>query len=305
LRYEDKIQDLRDQIEALKKANQGLDNKVTGVSNNLKELLKDYVESLKREDMNVLSHGKRDESVTGLVSIEVSKKSSKGMLLHIPAGGFAEATLLTGVFAPIKGEPMPVLLRLDSLLIGPNKSRVPVDGAFLIGKAKGDPNTSRAIIQLHLLSLVKSDGEVVEKDVNGYVVDKDGIMGLKGKYVWNIEKTALLSMASGAFEGIGSALASGEKTTMTSPLGTVEKITGDMAKYAGYSGLSKAFTNINRIFQERLNEFAPAIYVFNQKRGLSIVFLRGVSLYNFKEVRDEKRLDYYRYPFSGLDVVDK
>ena len=55
--------------------------------------------------------------------------------LHVPAGSFGEATLLTGVYAPITGEPLPVLLRLDAALIGPQRSRVPLRGAFLVGTA--------------------------------------------------------------------------------------------------------------------------------------------------------------------------
>jgi hypothetical protein len=109
-------------------------------------------------------------------TFEFEKRKSRS--LHLPAGSFGEATLLTGVFAPVTGEPLPVLLRLDAALIGPQRSRVPIRGAFLVGKAQGDANSRRATVQLDTLSVVRADGTPFEVRVNGWAADEDGIQGL-------------------------------------------------------------------------------------------------------------------------------
>src|SRR5204863_5046462 len=79
--------------------------------------------------------------------------------VRIPAATGGQATLMNGVFAPIAGEPSPVRLRFDAALVGPNRSRIPLRDAFLIGKAQGDPNASRVSIQIDKLSYVKESGE--------------------------------------------------------------------------------------------------------------------------------------------------
>src|SRR6185295_5059407 len=129
-------------------------------------------------------------------TFEFEKK--RGRSLHLPGGSFGEATLLTGVFAPVTGEPLPVLLRLDAALIGPQKSRVPIRGAFLVGKAQGDANSRRATVQLDTLSVVRADGTPFDVKVNGWAADDDGIQGLRGHYVWRADEVLALSSLTGA-----------------------------------------------------------------------------------------------------------
>src|SRR5581483_6927742 len=106
---------------------------------------------------------------------------------RLPAGSFAEGTLLTGVFAPVEGQALPVLIRLSSEWTTPDRGRVPIGDAFLIGKAQGDANSERATVQLEKLSYVHTNGRTIELPINGFIVDTDGIQGAKGKYVWRAE----------------------------------------------------------------------------------------------------------------------
>jgi hypothetical protein len=202
----------------------------------------------------------------------------KGRSLHLPAGSFGEATLLTGVFAPISGEAMPVLLRLDAALVGPQKSRVPLRGAFLVGKAQGEANSRRAVVQLETLSAVRPDGGPVETRVNGWVVDEDGIQGLRGQYVWRADEILALATATGALSGGAEALAQKEMTTQVTPLGGMQgAVTGDPLKFAGYRSLSTAFGRLGEAVTQRLNEIAPAIHVANDRRA-TVAFIGGATL---------------------------
>lgn len=209
-------------------------------------------------------------------TFEFDRSPRKG--LAVPAGSFGEATLLTGVYAPTGGEPLPVLLRLDAALIGPGKSRVPVQGAFLVGKAQGDANSKRAVVQLETLSVVWEEGEAVETKINGWVVDDDGIQGLAGTYVWRADEILALSGLSAGLAAGGDALAAREAMTQAGPLGTVvTAITGDPLRFAGARGVGGAFSKISEVIAARLQEIAPAIYVPNAKR-VTVAFISGVTL---------------------------
>jgi hypothetical protein len=219
----------------------------------------------------------------------------RGRSLHLPAGSFGEATLLTGVFAPTTGEPLPVLLRLDAALIGPQRSRVPIRDAFLVGKAQGDANSRRAIVQLDTLSVVRADGTPFEVRVNGWATDEDGIQGLRGNYVWRADEILALSSLTGALSGGSEAMAQRETTSQVTPLGGSQgTVTGDPLKFAGYRSISSAFGRLSEMVSQRLNEIVPAIYVPNA-RTVTVAFISGVTLegYDVPEAPPS--------PYSGLD----
>lgn len=198
--------------------------------------------------------------------------------LHVAAGSFGEATLLTGVFAPVSGEPLPVLLRLDAALVGPQRTRVPLRGAFLVGKAQGETNSRRAVVQLDVLSAMRPDGRPSEAKVNGWVADDDGIQGLRGHYVWRADEIALLSSLSGGLAGGAQALAQSETTTQVTPLGGVQgAVTGDPLSFAGYRALSSALGRLSDTINQRLGEVVPAIYVPNARR-VTVAFVNGATL---------------------------
>jgi len=219
----------------------------------------------------------------------------KGRSLVVPAGSFGEATLLTGVFAPVTGEPLPVLMKLDAALIGPQRSRVPLRGAFLVGKAQGDSNSRRAVVQLETLSTVRADGTPFEVRVNGWASDDDGIQGLRGSYVWRADEILALSSLTGALSGGAEALAQRESVAQVTPLGgTQSAITGDPLRFAGYKSLSSAFSRLGEVVSQRLNEIVPAVYVPNA-RSITVAFISGATLEGY-EVPETPAS-----PYQGLD----
>ncbi|MBI4575566.1 MAG: TraB/VirB10 family protein [Planctomycetes bacterium] len=204
--------------------------------------------------------------------------------LQLPAGAFARATLLTGVYAPVtKGEqPLPVLLRLREAFQGPNARRVPLADAFLIGKAVGDANSERAIVELERLSVVLPDGEVFESEVVGYVAAADGQQGLPGRYEWNAERLVPARMAAGGFAGAAEALSEGEATRVVTPAGGVaEVVTGNAGRRAALHGLAAGFEELGAVFQERIAEIGPAIVVENGAE-VSVVMLRGTTIEGYE-----------------------
>jgi hypothetical protein len=218
--------------------------------------------------------------------------------VRLPAGSFAEATLLTGVYAPTDGGAQPVDLRVDLTFIGPNRSRIPIQECFLIGKATGDPNSLRVVIQLDRLSYVKKDGRAIEIPVNGYVADQDGVMGLSGQYVWRIGESLFLAGGVGAIQGVASAFGQGQTTTELSPLGATQILTGNPAKFAAAGAGSTAANKMGDIVTKRLDQIIPAVYTENGRK-LTVILIDGVTLTGLetKEVQNESS----RSPYQGLD----
>lgn len=218
--------------------------------------------------------------------------------VHIPAGSFGEATLLTGVYAPTTGEAMPVLMKLEAALMGPSKSRVPIEGAFLVGKAQGDANSRRAVVQLETLSVVKPEGQAIESKVNGWVIDRDGIQGLAGRYVWRAEEIAALAALSGGLSAGSEAAAARETVSAVTPLGGVTgSVTGDPVRFTGFRALSGTLDKIAELLATRMNEVVPAVYVENGKR-ITIAFINGVTL---EEFQPDKISQEGTKPFEGID----
>lgn len=218
-----------------------------------------------------------------------------GASLHIPAGSFGEATLLTGVFAPTTGEALPVLLRLDAALTGPRGSRVPVRGAFLVGKAQGDANSRRAVVQLETLSWVGPEGSPVEVKVNGWAVDDDGIQGLRGSYVWHAEEVLALSSLTGALSAGAEALGQRQTTVQVTPLGGLQgAVTGDPLRFAASRAGAAAFGRLSEMMTQRLSEIVPAIHVANGRR-VTVALIGGVTLEGLEAPGGAGS------PFDGLD----
>lgn len=219
---------------------------------------------------------------------------------HIPAGSFAEGVMLTGVFAPVEGQAMPVQIRVTSDWTTPNRGRVALGDAFLVGKAQGDANSERAIIQLEKLSYVHSTGRTIEVAVNGFIADADGVQGAAGKYVWRASEFLLYSAAAGGAAGAGDALSQSQTATQLGPLGgATQLITGDIGKFAGGRALSGASTQLKETIAKRLSEITPAIWVPNGRR-VTVMLIDGATLPNL----DPKEIDHAerRAPFSGLDL---
>ena len=99
--------------------------------------------------------------------INIEEKTPQKRYVYLPLGSFVKCTLLTGVYAPAnESNPLPVLISVDEAFYGPNNTRIPLKGAFAIGKAVGDVVSKRAIIQIVSFSFVLPNGKVFEHEAN-------------------------------------------------------------------------------------------------------------------------------------------
>lgn len=205
----------------------------------------------------------------------VSKKSA-----YLPLGSFVKCTLLTGVYAPSnQNNPLPVLISVDEAFYGPNNARIPLKGAFAIGKAVGDIVSKRAIIQIVSFSMVLPDGKVFEHEANiGYLADKDGQLGIPGELIYNTGRQLGLNFLSGFLAGGAEALSQAETSTVVGAYGqTSRNVTGDTGRYSMFSGLAKSAEGMAGYYQKQLENMVPAVKV---EAGSKAVFViqKGVEI---------------------------
>lgn len=229
------------------------------------------------------SQGAKSPTAMGALELTVAhiKEAENGDWVYLPLGSFCKGTLLTGVYAAADiNNPLPVLIALDEAFYGPNKTRVPLKDAFLLGKAYGDLTSERALIQIVAISAVLPDGSVFEKEQDlGYVTDELGELGIKGRVVYNTGRQLALSFMGGFVAGGAQAVADTQITTHRSAQGEMSRdVTGSASKNAIFSGIAGSSGRLAEFYERQAQELIPAVHVRN---GVSVNFIvqKGVSIH--------------------------
>ena len=211
--------------------------------------------------------------------IKIEEKAPGKKYVYLPLGSFVKCTLLTGVYAPAnESNPLPVLISVDEAFYGPNNTRIPLKGAFAIGKAVGDVVSKRAVIQVVSFSTVLPDGKVFEHEANlGYLADDDGHLGIPGELIYNTGKQLSLSFLSGFLAGGAEALSQANTTTVTGYGQTSTNVTGNTGKYSMFSGLANSAQGMSSYYQKQLEAMIPAVKIEAGKKAV-LVIQKGVQI---------------------------
>jgi hypothetical protein len=212
--------------------------------------------------------------------IRNEEKAPGKRYVYLPLGSFVKCTLLTGVYAPAnESNPLPVLISVDEAFYGPNNTRIPLKGAFAIGKAVGDVVSKRAVIQIVSFSTVLPDGRVFEHEANlGYLADNDGHLGIPGELIYNTGRQLSLDFLSGFLAGGSEALSQAETSTVTGAYGqTSRNVTGNTSRYAMFSGLANSAQGMSSYYQKQLEAMIPAVKIEAGKKGVFVI-QKGVQI---------------------------
>jgi Bacterial conjugation TrbI-like protein len=199
--------------------------------------------------------------------------------VHLPAGSFVKATLLSGVYAPTRAQqPLPVLLHFTEAPVGPNATRVPLRGCIAVARALGDYTTKRAGLQLDTMSCVLPSGRAVSQAVTGWVAGPDGVFGMPGELVEREGPYLARVSLAGFLHGASAAFAAAQTTTSIGALGnTTTTITGNEALYGALSGFANSANRMAAFYERQLESLVPAVYVPSGLTG-SAVIQGGVTL---------------------------
>jgi len=223
---------------------------------------------------------------------EEGKKKDSKRAVYLPPS-FMEATLLSGLNAPTsdagRNNPVPVIIRIAAPAVLPNEVRANLKGCFVIGEAVGSLSDERAHTRLVSISCLSRKGQaVIDQEINGFVQDADGGIGLTGRVVSKMGAAVARLAAVGVLQGIGNGLSATSTSTVTTPLGQVSALSSnlkDIGMAAAGNGVANAAKGLAKIYEDLTLGSLPVIEVGNGKR-ITLVVTKGVSLEikNYKTV---------------------
>lgn len=286
--FEDRVRSMEKQVKSIQSTEDHLNDSQKNIAQTILKLDQDLGFKLQQkldEFRNSLieAHPNADQNVADqeveLSIADIGPTPSEDWV-YLPIGSFCKGTLLTGVYAAADvNNPLPVLISLDEAFYGPNKSRIPLKGSFVLGKAYGDLLSQRALIQIVAISSVLPSGHAFENEQDlGYVTDESGELGIRGQVIYNTGRQLALSFMGGFVAGGAQAMADAQVTSHKTTQGDVSKdVTGSSSKNMLFSGLAQSAGKLSEYYQKQAEEMVPAVHI---KNGVKVCFIvqRGVTI---------------------------
>lgn len=219
-----------------------------------------------------------DEAVTAAEQAQPQKERT----VYLPPS-FMEASLLTGFDASTsgkgKGNPEPMLLRIQTPAVLPNDIKGDVEGCFVVAEAIGRLDKERADVRLISLSCLSRNGQaVIDEPVKGFVTDSDSKVGLSGRVVSRMGAATARSVIAGLFGGAGDWLKAAATTTSVSPLGSTQTVDGnDFIPYSIGGGMAEGADTLRDFYVDLVKQTTPVIEVGATKE-ITVVISEGKNL---------------------------
>ena len=286
--FEDRVKNMEVQVKKIQSSADHLNNSQKDIAQTILKLDQDLGVKIQQQldgfrgSLETKNQAPQEETPEKEMELSVADiaQINQGDWVYLPIGSFCMGTLLTGVYATADANnPLPVLISLDEAFYGPNKSRIPLKGTFLLGKAYGDLVSERALIQIVAISSVLPDGHAFENEQDlGYVTDEAGELGIKGRIIYNTSRQLALSFMGGFVSGGAQAMADSQMTTHRTLQGdTSRDVTGSPSKTALFSGLAQSAGKLSEYYQKQAEELVPAVHI---KNGAKVFFIvqKGVTI---------------------------
>ncbi len=186
------------------------------------------------------------------------------------------------------------MIRLvDTAIFSKGYKTEQIKEAILIGSCTGDISSERAKCRLETVSLLNSNGEIIEKPVEGWLIGEDGRPGIKGIVVDRSSDVARMAVLNGVLGGIAQFF----QNQATNSIFPVSPITGqqnalkaqDSLKAGVYAGTGNALEKLADFAIKRAESMSPVIVVASG-RVIDVVFRKGFNLRENKEADKVDRL---------------
>lgn len=213
------------------------------------------------------------------------KVEDKKKTVYMPPS-FTEASLLSGVIAPTSknsgDSQVPMIIRIKNLAILPNEFKQDIKGCFVIANGEGNLAQERVLTRLATLSCISKDGQsIIDQPVKGWVIDKDGRAGMRGKVVAKFgAHTARVALA-GAIAGFGEVFSETAHVTYSGAYGSSRQLKDtdlDTLAQAGLGGsLVAVASDLEEFYLSLAEQTLPVIEV-GPTKDITIAFQEGVEL---------------------------
>ncbi|HBN22248.1 MAG TPA: hypothetical protein DD412_03325 [Holosporales bacterium] len=114
--------------------------------------------------------------ILGIFTVCNASETSEVKVTAVLKHGLGASTSPTS-----KDNPRPILMHLNNSENIPLEWQSDLKNAAMLGKCHGDLSSEKVICRIHALTIVKSDGSILEREVDAWIVDEDGLLGLRGK----------------------------------------------------------------------------------------------------------------------------
>ncbi len=276
----------------------------SNMKNSSEDLLEETSKSVSLED-------KKDSNKDS--NVVMNRDEKKSMKFTIPAGSFFKVVLLNGVDAPTgmggKASPYPVIARVLTDSVLPNRFFADMKGCFVVGAATGELSSERVIMRFTKISCVTRTGKVIEKSITAFIAGEDGKYGLIGRVVSKAGAQLGRVLLAKFVESAGNILTLQSQTIATSGLGTVTTINPeDATKAALYSGFAGAAKSLAEYYLRLADQIFPVIEVNAGRQG-DVVLLQNLTIDMSTDLKDNggfiQRSGVLSDTFSPEDKVFK
>jgi conjugal transfer pilus assembly protein TraB len=232
--------------------------------------------------------GKRKSKIGGEKKSRGAKsKGDSEESVYLPPS-FMKADLLSGVVAPTSAKvggksSSPMILRINDLAVLPNEYKQNTKGCFVIAEGQADLSQERVEGRLVTLSCISKDGHsIIDEQVKGWIVDKDGRAGMRGRVVAKFGAHMARVTFAGVLEGFAEAFKETAYVTSSDSFWGTSKELKDtdastLARAGFGGGVSAAAEELSDFYINLANQTLPVIEVGPTKE-VTLVISEGVEL---------------------------
>lgn len=214
--------------------------------------------------------------------VRYTKNANAGML---PVGAFAPISLLNGIDAgtssATQNNPLPILMNITEQATLPGSAKYRLKSCFVLGTAYGDLSAERVYGRISRISCVdKKDRLVLNAEVQGYLVDSDGKLGMRGLISDRQGQRLGKALLAGFAQGLAGALGTSQGTVMSNLVSgdTTSSISGSAAiRASGLAGAQTATAQLAEFYLKEAQSIFPVISVDVGRTG-TVVFTSPVKL---------------------------
>jgi len=175
--------------------------------------------------------------------------------------GFAEGHLLNGVVAIVGGPERESIVALHGAYEAANGFTTDLDGCFALVQGRPELPAGRIDFKVARLTCNFPDGASKTWDVAGWLVDPDGIRGVRARIVQNAGRKALVATAGGALAGFGRRLSAEQYQVNAGPLASSSTFIGNAAHDALGGSAESAAGALGQSIADYYNLYAPSLQV--------------------------------------------
>jgi len=175
--------------------------------------------------------------------------------------GFVEGRLLNGVVAVVGGSERESVVALTGAYQAANGFLTDLDGCFALVQGRPELPAGRIDFKVSRLTCNFPDGASKTWDVSGWLVDTDGIRGLRAQIVQSAGRKAVVAAAGGAVAGFGRHLSQQQFQISAGPFASSSTFIGNAAHDAVGGSAEGAVGALEQSIGEYYNLYAPSLQV--------------------------------------------